>query len=296
MTARLALAAIALAAAAGCAGTRSGGDARPLPRPVRAEPAPPATDSVTTALWRLDESAGQRCDDAGPYRLDGIAGIDTRADFGRYRGGRTFTRTPQSFVLVRDNPVFATPRSFTAEAWVLPQSHTAHELQVIAARWNGNPNEQSWVLGLVGQKLAYPAVRQESPGWFRDVVLGAPTGRLVFGLLPENAAGPRGFASTASVPLGRWTHVAASVDGEVVQLYIDGRLDAQHVLVGGFRNSVAPLTLGNALDPRRLTDFGGDLRLDPGPVEEQFYGFHGTLDEVRLSSRARSAFDSTELR
>lgn len=277
----------------GCAGSRDGVLRTPA---ADSGPPSPSADSVTIALWHLDESGGQRVADAGPYQLDGIAGTDTRTDFGRFRGGRTFTRVPQSFVHVRDNPVLESPRGFTVEAWILAQSQTQHELSVIAARWNGNPNEQSWVLGLVGQRLTYPAVRQESPGWFREVVTGIPTGRVVFGVLPDQAAGARGFGSTSSVPLGRWTHVAATVDGEVAQIFIDGRLDAQYLLVGGIRASVAPLTLGNTYDPRRLTDFGGDLRLDPGPVAEQFYGFDGTLDEVRLSSRARSTFESTSLR
>ncbi len=292
---RLALLLLTLLAASGCAAARGGEGAKAVPV-ARTAPSAPDADSVTIALWRLDESGGQRSADAGPFQLDGIAGIDTRADFGRFRGGRTFTRTPQSFVHVRDNPVLESARGFSVEAWVLPQSHIAHELQVIAARWNGAPNEQSWVLGMTGQKLLYPAVRQESPGWFRDVVTGVPTGRLVFGVLPDLAAGARGFASTSTLPIGRWTHVAATLDGEVVQIYIDGRLDAQQVMVGGIRASAAPLTIGNTYDARRLTDFGGDLRLEPGAIEEQFYGFHGTIDELRLSSRARSRFESTDLR
>lgn len=298
MIRRLVVAGLAACLLVGCAATQEGvrSDGT-LGTPSAGGPPPaPAADSVTLALWRLDESLGQRCSDSGPVHLDGIAGTDTRADFGRFRGGRTFKRVPQSFVHVRENPVMESPRGFSVEAWVMPASHTQHELSVFAARWNGNPNEQSWVLGVVGQRLTYPAVVQESPGWFREVVTGIPTGRLVFGLQPDLAAGARGFGSTSSIPLGRWTHVAATLDGEVVRLYIDGRLDAQHILSGGIRTSAAPLTLGNVYDPRRLTDFGGDLRLDPGPVETQFYGLDGTLDEVRLSSSARNRFESTAMR
>lgn len=294
----LAAALLLAMALAGCAGTRGGEVAAKAPGAPSSGAAPPApvADSVTIGLWHFDESLGQRCTDAGPFHLDGTAGIDAGADFGRFRGGRTFKRVPQSFVHVRDNSVMDSGRGFTVEAWVLPVSTTQYELSIVAARWNGTPNEQSWVLGIVGQKLDFPAVPQEGPGWFREVVSGIPIGRLVFGLQPELAAGARGFGSNSSLPLGRWTHVAATLDGEVVRLYLDGRLDAQHVVAGGIRASHAPLTFGNTFDPRRLTDFGGDLRLDPGPVETPFYAFDGTLDEIRLSSAPRTRFESTATR
>jgi len=296
---RLRIASLLLAVAlAGCAASREGdpsGGAATASASGSAPPAP-AADSVTIGLWRLDETLGQRSSDSGPFHLDGIAGSDTRTDFGRFRGGRTFKPVTQSFVHIRHNPIMESPRGFTVEAWVMPASRTQYELSVLAARWNGLPNEQSWVLGLVGQRLSYPVVTQESPGWFREVVLGIPVGRLVFGVQPALAAGARGFGSTSSIPLGRWTHVAATVDGEVVRLYVDGRLDAQHLLSSGIRASVAPLTLGNAFDPHRLTDFGGDLRREPGPADLPFYALDGTLDEVRLSSVARAHFESTVTR
>jgi hypothetical protein len=98
------------------------------------------------------------------------------------------------------------------------------------------------------------------------------------------------------VPVGRWVHVAATVDGETVRLYLDGRLDAQYVNTRTVRASPAPFVIGNAVDPRHLTTFGGDLRIDPAAGVKLYYPFSGQIDEVRLSRGARQRFESTDLR
>jgi hypothetical protein len=91
-------------------------------------------------------------------------------------------------------------------------------------------------------------------------------------------------------------HVAASLDGEVVRLFIDGRLDNQIAVANGIQRSPAPLVIGNALDPRRLTDFGGDLRQDPANAMLPFYALNGLIDELRISNVARTSFESADPR
>ena len=103
-------------------------------------------------------------------------------------------------------------------------------------------------------------------------------------------------ADVPELPSGRWVHVAASVDGEVVRMYIDGRLDGQVAIANGIHVSSAPLVVGNVLDPRRLTDFGGDLRQDPTNLPLPFYALNGIVDELRLSNVARRVFESADLR
>ena len=51
--------------------------------------------------------------------------------------------------------------------------------------------------------------------------------------------------------------------------------------------------MGNALDTRHLTSFGGDLRVDPDATVSLYYPFDGLIDEVRLSRGARVHFEST---
>jgi hypothetical protein len=93
-----------------------------------------------------------------------------------------------------------------------------------------------------------------------------------------------------------WVHVAASVDGEVVRLFINGRLDVQVAIANAIHRSTAPLVVGNALDPRLLTDFGGDLRQDPANLPLPYYALNGIVDELRLSNVARKSFESADMR
>lgn len=269
------------------------------PHELRA-PAPPAiaplADSVTVGLWHFDERAGTGVNDASPFQLHGTAGPDTRLDFGRYKSARTFTVSAQSFVYIPYNPVMESPRGFTVEAWVNITEYSRYELSGIAMRWTPVANQQSWLLGVVGNKLGPPVISTASPGWFNAEVAALETGHLVFAFRPELAASTQSFASTALVPRGRWVHVAASVDGEVVRLYIDGRLDVQVAIANGIRRSDAPLVVGNVIDPRQLTDFSSELRLDPNTLPLPYYAFNGAVDELRLSNVPRTYFESTDFR
>jgi hypothetical protein len=264
------------------------------PKPPRVPAVAPVVDSATVALWHLDENGGTRAADSGPANLDGTAGDDTRTEFGRYRSARLFERSVDSWVIVPYAPALEGHPGFTIEAWVRVDSVATWELQVIAARWSPVPNQQAWVFGVSGRNLAPPDVPL-SPGWFRSLVGLAPPQRLVFGYQPRLAGAARGFFSTIELPLGRWVHVAASLDGEVVRLFVQGQLDAQFQTTGPIRPTEAPLLLGSAFDPRHLTSFGGDLRMDPNAGITVYYPLVGALDEVRLSSVARARFESAPM-
>ena len=90
--------------------------------------------------------------------------------------------------------------------------------------------------------------------------------------------------------LGRWTHVAATFDGKVVCIYLDGRIDSQFATSGRIRESHAPLMIGNYIDWRWLSDFGGDLRATSATDVNPYYAFQGMIDDVRLSLVARTEF------
>ena len=283
---------VLLAAALGACAKRGPHELRAPALP----PAAPVADSVTVGLWHFDERGGTHVDDASPFRLSGTAGPDTRMEFGRYKGARAFTATAQSFVLIPYNPVMESPRGFTVEAWVYLNDFSRYELSGIAMRWTPVPNEQSWLLGVVGSRLGPPVLTAQSPGWFNSEVAVLTRGHLVFAFRPELAAGTQSFQSTATLPIGRWVHVAASVDGEVVRMYIDGRLDAQVAIANGIHRSSAPLVVGNVIDPRRLTEFGSELHQDPANLPLPYYALNGSVDELRLSNVARQYFESAELR
>jgi len=181
------LACAALLTLAGCAhhgATSKNGFAA---EPPGQQPEAPSADSVTVGLWHFDERGGPRVQDAGPFRLTGVAGPDAQVEFGRYKSARSFTATVQSFVIVPYNPVMESPRGFTVEAWIYLNDISTYELSPIAMRWSPSLDEQSWVFGVAGRNLA--ATTTPSPGWFTDVVATASTGQLVFAFRPDPAKG-----------------------------------------------------------------------------------------------------------
>jgi hypothetical protein len=283
----------ALLGLSACAHHRQSGDGS-APEPPQQSAQPPNADSVTVGLWHFDERSGARVQDAGPFRMNGVAGPDSPVEFGRYKSARSFTATVQSFVVVPYNPVMESPRGFTIEAWVYLNDISAYELSAIAMRWSPTPSEQSWVLGVVGRNL--PVNTTPSPGWFNDVVAPFITGQLVFAFRPEPANALQRFSSSTTLPMNRWVHVAATVDGEIVKIFIDGRLDVQVAVSSGIKRTEAPLVIGNALDPRRLTDVSGELKQDLANSPLPWYALNGLVDELRLSNVARKTFESTDAR
>ena len=256
-------------------------------------PGPSTADSVTIGLWHFDERSGPRAHDSGPSRLNGVAGPDARVEFGRFKSARSFAGGQQSFVVVPYNPVMESPRAFTVEAWVYLNGLSDRELSAIAMRWSPTPGEQSWVLGVVGQKGG--ATTASRLGGFSEAVAPFASGRLILAFRADRASNLQRACSSSTLPMRRWVHVAASVDGEVVRFYIDGRLDGQVVVANGIRPSVAPLVIGNMVDPRRLTDAHGELRQDPAGAPPT-YALDGLVDELRLSKVARKTFESTGVR
>jgi hypothetical protein len=273
----IAVALLALACGA-CAHAPAGGarDAGPGTEP----------DSVTVALWHLDETGGSSISDAGPFGLTGIAGVDTRTSFGRDRNGRVFSRSPNSFLLIPYNPVLEPAGGFAIEAWVAPSIYALYEDATLAARWTPLANEQSWLFAIVGRRF----LGGSGPSSHQSLVEGGDRGKLVFAYQPETASLPQSFFSARAVPLNTWTHVAVTFDGQVVRFYLDGLLDSQYASVGRIRHTETPLLIGNFFDPRALSDFGGDVRAGSSIDDNAWYAFEGMMDEIRLSSTARTVF------
>jgi hypothetical protein len=269
---RLAVAALALLLA-GCAATARPTGARP-PASATLEP-----DSITVGLWRLDETGGTRVADAGPFRLDGTAGLDTRTDFGRVRNARVFSASVESFVFVPHSPAFDEGRGLTLEAWVWVSDLSVNGDAVIAARWTPRLEQQSWLFGVVG--------RETASSWRASATGAAGPGALAFAFMPQEAGPPRVFFSSARLERARWTHVVVTYDTEVVRFHVDGRPDAQFATGGRLRRTDAPLVIGNLLDPRSLSTFGGDLRATGTIDASTASAFMGSIDELRLSSAAR---------
>ena len=273
----------AWAACAACA--HAPGRGMRAPRGVRAvEP-----DSVTVGLWRMDETIGLDVAESGPFRLGGTAGVDTRTGYGRIGRAREFTRSVNSFVFVPYNPVLEAGGALTVEAWIDPLEYGNYEDTPIAGRWTPEAFQSSWLLSIVGRNN--PPRDLIGPGEHTSLLgLGSGAGRLMFVFQPEEAGPARSFFSSRAVERERWTHVAASYDGQIVRIYLNGQIDAQYASPGRVRASEAPLMIGNYLDPRWLTRFSGDLRVGTNADQIGYYAFVGLIDELRVSSSPRPGF------
>ncbi len=271
---------LALTLVAGCAHVGS--------RPQGTSSDAPVADSVTVALWRMDEAAGTRVADAGPFRLAGTTGRSVEHPFGRYGSALGFELSLDSFVYVPYDPELDAPSAMTVEAWVEPSAFGLYEDTPIAGRWTEEPNQQSWLFSISGRRITADQLGQ-GPGFHVALFPDALAGKLLFAYQPEAAGPPRVYVSTRTLELDRWTHVAVVFDGQVVRFFIDGELDSQFASLGRIRASQAPVLIGNYFDPRTLTGFGGDLHpnlVDPTP----YYAFQGRLDELRLSRAPRRSF------
>jgi hypothetical protein len=249
--------------------------------------APPEVDSLTVALWHMDEQTGTRIFDSGPFRLAGTAGRAVLHPFGRFRGALGFHRSLDSFIHVPYNPALE-PAALTVEAWIFPTDFGSYEDTPLVGRWTEEANRQSWLFAVAGRRLPRSLVRP-GPEHHVSVFPDALAGSLLFAYLPETAGSVRSYVSSRPIELERWTHVAVTFDTEVVRFWIDGQLDAQFASHGRIRASQAPLLIGNYFDVRLLTRFGGDLRPDTADPEP-YYAFEGRMDELRLSSKARADF------
>jgi hypothetical protein len=256
----------------------------PLARRTAKATGTPA-DSLTLALYRMDETTGLVAADAGPAHVDGRMGPDTSPIFGRFGHARLFTASANSFVYVPYNPALESPHTFTIEAWIAPNAYSANEASMIAARWSPATDDHSWMLGIVGKKSS-----SGSPDLLWNFVRYGAIGTLMFVYQPEGAAAPRTYFSNTSIELQRWTHVAVTFDGELVAFWFDGEPQGTFAVAGDIRASQAPLLVGNYFDPRMLTEFSGELRQGPSADGSYAYAVDGGIDEVRLSKTARTDF------
>jgi hypothetical protein len=199
--------------------------------------------------WRFDEmSADQRVADSSGRGNDGmtvdvpeaawIAGRQGRAL--DLQGGRAHVRVPSS---VSINGLY---RAFSVTAFVLHETNRP-ERETVLARQAG------YALGLTAGR---PFVAITVAG--RD--------------LPVELA-----AVTAVVP-GRWVHVAATFDGAVARVFLEGKAVASLALEATIGNSNVPVTIGARLQGTMLADPLG-----------------AALDEVRLYARALTAAEIAAL-
>jgi len=182
-----------------------------------------AIDDDSLVLYLpFDEGNGNKVNDLSGKENHGT--IDGDVDWekiGKTGAALSFNEIPSAgVVLVKASESLAIAESLTVEAWVNPNS----------------VGDYRNLLGQIGPLTYFMSIHQTKPSvWFA-----------------ANGAGGAIWLSTDNpIPLDEWSHVAAvrDFDNDEMRLYIDGELDATHVMVGELdTNLTGDVWVGNRLD------------------------------------------------
>jgi hypothetical protein len=192
------------------------------------------------AHWRFDEVSGTVAADAAGS-LDGTLEGPPQWTAGKVRGALSFD-AEDGVRVSGAGALRATPVTFAA--WVKPTEFVSGYNEVMTFQRDEGSYRGAFILFLDGS--GHPAVE------FQDG--NTVTARVV---------------SPASVAGGQWAFLAASYDGAVLRLFVDGAEVVHLAHAGGISWGAGPWQL----------HIGGDLYGYPAP-------FHGLIDEPAVLSRA----------
>lgn len=152
-----------------------------------------------------------------------------------YNKAASFSGT-NSYIAIPDNAELNPTTNITIEAWVYPKVNTGCNC-IVGKKW---PNSYWFGLNCGGGALRF---------------------------YPD---GGHQFNGNATIPLNKWTHVAATYDGSTTKLYVNGVLDAS--------TNSGSFPLKNTTDSLCI---GADAR--------NSYLWNGYIDNVRIWNVARTA-------
>ena len=190
--------------------------------------------------YGFDETSGTTVLDQSGQTNNGTISGATRTASGKYGGALTFNGS-SNLVTVPDAGSLDLTTGMTAEAWVQPTA-LGNTWRTVAFKETGN---------------YYSYALYASTG------SGVPSGN---GLVGTTDADVR---AASSIPVGSWTHLATTYDGNVLRIFVNGVQSAQLLQVGS------------------LTTSTGALRIGGNNIWPEW--FQGQIDEVRFYNRALTA-------
>jgi len=204
----------------------------------------PATGPI--AHWKLDDGTGLTAiDSEGGHDGLLVSGTWTTGTLG---GALDFNGSTD-YVLVADDPALDITEAITLMAWVKPNK-------------------------VATQYFFKKAISGGTDGY--ELALST-SGKVVFRLNQNSQGDSYRIDSTTSYPFdgSTWMHVAATYDGAVQRLYING---------GEEVSNPASITIGT-----------NDTALSIGAQADGIRMYDGTIDEVRIYNRALSAAEISDL-
>lgn len=199
------------------------------------------------AFWKLDDCNAQSTELAdsafsGVTQHPAFRAVSVACDAG-VSGQGVRLSAKEDVLYAPDQPDFDFTHGLTVAAFIQPDRLRGTQ-SVVRKRFD---DSSSFVLAIEGRELRF-GVRLAS-------------GRLA--------------GVSAPIEAGRFSHVAATYDGERVRLYVDGALAGQARAKGQLARGAGPIFIGNDADGRQ---------------------FKGSIDEIWLDDSAASAATLAELR
>ncbi len=191
----------------------------------------PATVPELIAAYSFEEGTGTSVNDSSGYNRTGTIANGTWVSTGRYGKALSFNGSSTK-ITIPDDPGLHLSSAMTLEAWVNPSTVTSAWRDVI---YKGNDNY--FLMGTTSQS-------------------GRPSVGGTFGGANVNNYGPAVLAVNA------WSHLAATYDGSMLRLYVNGTQVASAARSGTLAASTNSLQIG------------GDS------IFGQY--FKGLIDEVRI--------------
>ena len=239
----------------GGAGGEDGGDTGGMPGSDGAIATGGTDGSVSlpaglVAWWKMDEAAGSATavDSSGNGNNGTLTGLNAASAWTTGRTGGALKCDGSGAALVADSvSLDGIATGVTISAWVNRLSATTG-FSAVLSRETGTTSGQYYWLGLSG----------DNAGFY----------------------GSSGVFSTTTVPIGTWTHLAATHDGSTARIYVNGSLVTSRASSDVFKADTSRLTIcGNQNDAS-------------GTITERW---DGLVDDLQLYSRALTATEIADL-